>query len=108
MTALTSRLASARREGVRSVACMEAEASTSTRLWRARAAPAGSAGCSAAATRTAPGQRVHIGALRERGRGELALEPGLGILEAGVPRPVRRDLLGGQQLQHRAFLMSSL
>ena len=53
MTALTCRLASPRRDGERSVACIDADASTITRLCRARAAPAGRAGCSAAATRTA-------------------------------------------------------
>src|SRR2546429_186004 len=135
MTALTCRLASPRREGDRSVACIDAEASTSTRLCRARAAPAGRAGCNAAATRTAAArscrkssqlgrkrcqgtlawrsriwlrQRVHVSTLRERGCGEFALQPGLGILEPGVAGPVRHDLLGRQQLEHGAFLLGSL
>src|ERR1700704_779973 len=53
MIAFTWRFATSRRDGVTSVACIDAEASISTMLWRARAAPAGRAGCTAAATRTA-------------------------------------------------------
>ena len=74
MTALTCRLASPRREGDRSVACIDAEASTSTRLCRARAAPAGRAGCNAAATRTAAARSCRKSSQlgRKRCQGTLA------------------------------------
>ena len=47
-----SRLATSRREGVTSLACIDADASSNTTLWAARLALAESAGCTAAATST--------------------------------------------------------
>ena len=54
------------------------------------------------------GQRFHVTALGERRRRELSLHPGLGISEAGVPGPVRCELLGSEQLKHGALLVRSL
>src|SRR5437588_11576633 len=53
-------------------------------------------------------QRLHVAALGERRRRELALNAGFSIAQAGVPGPVWRELLGSEQLEHGAFLVGSL
>src|SRR5256885_9214369 len=53
-------------------------------------------------------QGLHVAALGERRRRELALDAGFGIPQAGVAGPVRRELLRGEQLEYGAFLVRSL
>src|ERR1700682_4669204 len=54
------------------------------------------------------GQRAQVRALGERRGREFTLEPGLGVLEPRVPRPVGGDLLGCEQLEDRPLLLGAL